>query len=262
MIGNFQAIIAEDYIENLRQETLKGQMGRLKQGLTPWAAPVGYLDNGKGKPKTIDPVKGPLIRKLFTLYSNGGYSLNSLTTHMYKLGLRNTANGKVTKTGISNILHNSFYIGRIHVKKWGKTFEGAHEPLISKSLFYSVEDRLAGKARSNGYKHSYRYSKSFRCGLCSYSMIGERQKGHVYYRCHTRACPTKGIRETAIDSEVERLLTAISLDMDTYLLLTEALAKRQEFSQADQDIAFKTLALQRANIRARKERLTLSLIHI
>jgi septal ring factor EnvC (AmiA/AmiB activator) len=30
-------------------------------------------------------------------------------------------------------------------------------------------------------------------------MIAERQKGHVYYRCHTPDCPTKGIREETIE---------------------------------------------------------------
>ena len=256
MIGNFQAIIAEDYIENLRQETLKGQMGRLKQGLTPWAAPVGYLDNGKGKPKTIDPVKGPLVKELFELYARGAFSIAALTNVMHAKGLSNTSGGKLSKTCISKTLNNPFYIGRIYVRKWNKGFNGIHEPLISKSLFYAVQDRLTGKARSSGHKHSYRYSKSFRCGLCSYSMIGERQKGHVYYRCHTKTCPTKGIRETAIDSEIEQLLAALRLDETTYSLLAASLTERRKNSQADEDKAVQALSLQIANIRSRKERLT------
>jgi site-specific DNA recombinase len=45
--------------------------------------------------------------------------------------------------------------------------------------------------------HTYR--GLFKCGLCSLAMIAERQKGHVYYRCHTPDCPTKGIREETIE---------------------------------------------------------------
>ncbi len=60
--ADIQAVIAADYIRNLREETIKGITGRLKQGLYPFKAPIGYLDNGGGKPKTIDPERGPLVK--------------------------------------------------------------------------------------------------------------------------------------------------------------------------------------------------------
>src|SRR6201981_1788237 len=53
--ADIQAVVAADYIRNLREETKKGFYGRLKQGLYPIRAPIGYLDNGAAKPKTIDP---------------------------------------------------------------------------------------------------------------------------------------------------------------------------------------------------------------
>lgn len=46
------AVVASDYIRNLREETIKGLYGRLKQGIFPFMAPVGYLNTGKGKPKS------------------------------------------------------------------------------------------------------------------------------------------------------------------------------------------------------------------
>ncbi len=57
--ADIQAVVAADYVRNLREEAKKGFYGRLKQGILPRPAPVGYLDAGAGKPKTIDPVKGP-----------------------------------------------------------------------------------------------------------------------------------------------------------------------------------------------------------
>jgi len=47
--ADIQAVVAADYIRNLREETRKGFYGRLKQGLYPLRAPLGYLDQGKGK---------------------------------------------------------------------------------------------------------------------------------------------------------------------------------------------------------------------
>ena len=54
LTADIQAVIAADYIRNLREETIKGITGRLKQGLYPFKAPIGYVDNGGGKPKTMD----------------------------------------------------------------------------------------------------------------------------------------------------------------------------------------------------------------
>src|SRR5580704_8902876 len=87
--ADIQAVVAADYIRNLREETRKGFYGRLKQGLYPLRAPIGYVDQGKGKAKTIDPVTGSLVRKAFELYGTARYSLETLGRELYQLGLRN-----------------------------------------------------------------------------------------------------------------------------------------------------------------------------
>src|SRR5205085_4859361 len=46
--ADIQAVVAADYIRNLREETRKGFYGRIKQGLFPLPAPLGYTDQGKG----------------------------------------------------------------------------------------------------------------------------------------------------------------------------------------------------------------------
>src|SRR6266478_845464 len=97
--ADIQAVVAADYIRNLREETIKGFYGRLKQGLYPMPAPLGYLDMGGGRPKEIDADKAPLVRKAFELYATGRYNLHGLVEEMYRLGLRNRKGGKVTLNG-------------------------------------------------------------------------------------------------------------------------------------------------------------------
>src|SRR5438477_379844 len=41
--ADIQAVVAADYIRNLREEAKKGIYGRLKQGLYPFRSPIGYL---------------------------------------------------------------------------------------------------------------------------------------------------------------------------------------------------------------------------
>src|SRR2546422_3066253 len=119
--ADIQAVVASDYIRNLREETRKGFYGRLKQGIYPLPAPIGYLDMGKGKPKEPDAARAPLVVRAFELYGTGRYNLDDLVNEMFRLGLRNRNGSKVTRTGMSVLLNNPFYMGIIKLRKTGET---------------------------------------------------------------------------------------------------------------------------------------------
>src|SRR5437867_4602617 len=87
--ADIQAVVAADFIRNLREEVRKGFYGRIKQGLYPLPAPLGYLDCGKAKPKEPDPMRVQLVRQAFELYGSGRYNLDSLVDELFRLGLRN-----------------------------------------------------------------------------------------------------------------------------------------------------------------------------
>lgn len=252
--ADIQAVIAADYIRNLRDETLKGMRGRLKQGLFPWGAPLGYLNNGKGKPKTFDPVRAPLVRHLFDLYASGGYSIISLRAEMERLGLRNIRGGVVSKKGVEVILSNPFYCGTVLVRSTGETFSGIHEPLIAASLFQAVQDRKAGKAGKKVTRHSHVFAGLFRCSQCGLAMIPELQKGHVYYRCHTPTCLTKCVREEAIDELLRRELRSVQLTDEQRERVREVVS--QWFATDHDDQGRPAVELQLAQAEARRQRLT------
>ncbi len=88
LTADIQAVIAADYVRNLREECIKGMNGRLKQGLYPWGAPLGYVDNGGGKPKTPDPERAYYVKEAFELYETGQYSLRALLSEMQRRGFR------------------------------------------------------------------------------------------------------------------------------------------------------------------------------
>ena len=207
--ADIQAVVAADYVRNLREESMKGMRGRLKQGLYPWGAPLGYIDKGGGKVKEIDPVKGPVIQEIFNKYASGMYSHKSLLTYANKVGLTNKRERKLSRNGIATILHNPFYTGVIYVKSMDEIFLGKHEPLISQDVFNRVQDVLAGKSVSGNTHHKYRFRRLFNCIGCNRSLIGERQKGRVYYRCHQ--CPGVCVREDTISETVDTVLKPFKL---------------------------------------------------
>lgn len=254
LAADIQAVIASDYIRNLREEAMKGLYGRLKQGLYPWGAPIGYLNQGGGKVKIIDPINGPLVKKAFELYSQEKYSLDELAEKMYKLGLRNTKGGRVLKPALSEMLNNPFYVGIIKVKD--KSFQGKHEVLISTCLYQQVQNVLKGKTNSKIVKHEFLFRRLIKCFNCKYSLVGERQKGIVYYRCHTKSCPTTAVREELIEKNILNQIEEVRLHQIENDVLSELLNESQVNWSGTQKGLEESLRLQKNKLQYKQERLT------
>jgi len=254
--ADIQAVVAADYIRNLREETKKGFYGRLKQGIYPIGAPLGYLDRGGGKVKEIDPRMGPLIQRAFRLYASGTYSLTRLVAEMYVMGLRNRRGGKVTLNGLSTILNNPFYTGVIRIKKTREVFAGAHHPLIGKSLFDQVQAILDGKTVVRKIRHDCIFQKLLRCAECNRTLTGELQKGHIYYRCHTPECRTKTVREERVEAAVLSCFESLRLDEEELELINTLLCEAQQEAEVLRQKAIEAYRLQLDQLRARVGRMT------
>jgi hypothetical protein len=87
-------------------------------------------------------------------------------------------------------------------------------------------------------------------------LIGEIQKGHKYYHCHTRSCPTKCIREELIEHKLLEVLSTIRLNGDELAYLE----KRSEHLKANWESAsqelLKSTSLRLAQVQDRLNRLT------
>jgi len=217
--ADIQAVVASDFIRNLREETKKGLYGRLRQGLYPFKAVNGYVDSGAGRPKEIDPASGPLIRKAFELYSSGEIGLHALADEMHRLGLRGRTGNKITINGLSTILHNPFYMGVIRIEKTGDTFRGVHRSLISRELFDRVQTVLAGKNIKKQNRHFFAYRKMIRCRACGNFLIPERKRSYVYYRCHTRTCTRTSLKERSITEAYLSKLETLTLSRKEFEFL-------------------------------------------
>jgi site-specific DNA recombinase len=229
--ADIQAVVASDYIRNLREETKKGFYGRLKQGLYPRPAPIGYQDVGEGKPKVPDPAQAPLIAKAFELYASRRYTLPMLVEEMFRLGLRTKGGSKVVKNSLNNLLHNPFYMGVIHIKRTGDVFTGVHRLIISKWVFDEVQSAFKGKSFRRTQRYDFLFRRLLKCSSCRRSLIGETHKGHVYYRCHHRGGKAPCIREDAVQAKILQTIWPLETggkEMDE--VLTSEVLKMEEHS--------------------------------
>jgi site-specific DNA recombinase len=254
--ADIQAVVAADYIRNLREETRKGFYGRIKQGVYPLPAPLGYLDRGAGKPKDLDPVRAPLVKRTFTLYASGRYNLEQLLAETGAMGLHNRRGSPLSMNGLSVILNNPFYLGLIRLKRSGETFQGAHPPLITKSLFDRVQLVLRGKMNARSQTHDFRFRRLLTCAHCQYALIGEKQKRHAYYRCHTRDCETKCIREETVDDAFSQALEPLQFSADERVTLHEVVGEVRADLTAQWEAETDASRLQLGNLRERLDRLT------
>ena len=256
LTADIQAVIATDYIRNLRDEARKGIYGRLKQGVYPRPAPLGYRDVGAGQPKAADVATSPFVRLAFELYVSGRYGLDDLTTELNRRGMRTKTGKPIRSTALSDLLNNPFYIGIMRLKRTGEVFRGAHEPLISGALFDRVQRILRGKTQGRTSTHEFLFRRLLKCRRCGYSLIGERQKGHVYYRCHASACRGTSIREEAIGHELDRVLKRLQFgDAERQYFATYLPTLRDDSVRRDEEIR-RGLSLQLTHIADRLNRLT------
>ena len=251
--ADIQAVMAADYSRNLRQETKKGLYGRLEQGIFPFGAPIGYSDTGKGNLKVFHPTNSILVKELFTLYTTGEYNILDLSKLMQKKGLTNRRGNPVNKNGITKILKNPFYTGLMKIK--GQTFNGKHKALIDSRTFKQVQMVMSGRKTSKGLKHNYLFRRKIDCTLCGLKLVGEKQKGHIYYRCQTKSCATKCIREDHIQASFKDILSQLSFTEVEFNGLKALLEDRFSQEKQEKEKALKGLLLQKSQIQQKEDRL-------
>lgn len=215
LAADIQAIIAADYIRNLRDEVKKGLYGRLRQGLYPLPAPIGYLDRGPGRIKAIDPAAAPLVVDAFERFATGTYTKGAILEDLRAQGLRNAGGSLVTYSSLSRLLTNPFYAGTLQLRIDPTTYQGQHQPLISRELFDQVQSVLRGlrPTPTTRARHLSTYRGLLRCSGCGRTLVGEIKKGHTYYRCHQITCRGTCLREEAVEDHIRSALANICVSI-------------------------------------------------
>jgi hypothetical protein len=101
----------------------------------------------------------------------------------------------------------------------------------------------------------YTYRGLLKCRACKASLTGERQKGRVYYRCHTPRCPSRTLREDVIETAIVEFFQQFEIDADHFKGLTSRIQTwvKERTQKQDRTAAIK---LQIAKATFRLENLT------
>src|SRR3989344_4156649 len=64
------------YIDNLRENVTRGMRQKIRNGVWPVLAPLGYLNNPKTRGIDVDQNKAAKVKKIFEFYDTGQYKLS------------------------------------------------------------------------------------------------------------------------------------------------------------------------------------------
>ena len=228
--GKFMLSIAfgqsKYYIDALSENIRRGIRLKLSKGIWPQWAPLGYINDRQTRSIIIDKDKAPLIRKTFELYATGNYTLAHLADTMSACGLTGKEGKPMTAPRYECILQNPIYYGIILYS--GETYEGTHEPIITKKLFDKCQEV---KLRRGKPKKAQRYfvfrGLMMRCGECDRTITAETQKGFIYYRCTKRRTNCKQLytREEELAAQIRKVIQKVSLCDDWTKRIIEQLEK-------------------------------------
>jgi DNA invertase Pin-like site-specific DNA recombinase len=217
---------AKYYVDNLSQNVHRGLKFKIKKGIWPARAPMGYRNDRNAKNIVIYEQEAKVIKKAFELYSTGNYSLADIGQLFLENGIKNRISGGTPNgSNLRRLLMRPFYTGYMVYK--GELYQGTHESLISKELF----DKVQLVVKQRGWHHqnkSKRYNFPFtglmKCAYCQASITAEHRPfffprtnnrvSYIYYHCTKKKgpCCQKGYtRQEIIQTQFQKLIESISL---------------------------------------------------
>ena len=207
--------LAAPEVENDRRalNVFHGMRRAKKEGRWMGTAPIGYAnkvtENGK---KYIAPkdIQGDIMKWAFEELSHSQLNTEQVWKTAKEKGL------KCSKNNFWVAIRNPIYCGLIFIPKYKEEesmlVKGQHEPLISETLYYDVQDVLDGRKRILGTKVTADDNIPLRgfliCPKCGRMLTGSASKGRTqyyhYYHCSS-ACGVRYKAKEANDKMVEEI---------------------------------------------------------
>jgi len=215
------------YVDSLSENTKRGLRQKVRNGIFPSLAPIGYINDSRTKSIVVEKKKAKVLRQAFEKYAKGNKRLEDISHFLAKSGIVTRSGKPISKTRVGFVLSNPFYIGLF--KYGGEIYEGKHEPIIAKKLFDEVQEVLKsrGQPERKTKNEQQPYCGFVRCTSCGMMITGEhkfkKQKNgnvheYTYYRCTKKnksvKCPESAIRQHEMDRQLSNLIKKVTLPKD------------------------------------------------
>ena len=225
--GKFMLSIAfgqsKYYVDNLSENTKRGLRQKVRLGLYPSHAPVGYINDVRSKTVIVNKRLAPVVLAAFELYAQGSQTVESVAVFMKSKGVTTKSGKQLTKDQIKRILTNPFYYG--HFRYCGEVYEGKHKAIIEKRLFDKVQAVIAKRCHpQKGATAPQVFCGLLTCVTCNMAITAEKKIKHqkngntheyIYYRCtrkhKTITCKEPPVTEPDLAAQLSDILQGYAL---------------------------------------------------
>lgn len=231
LLFSVESGMANQFIIDLRKNTMRGMESKLEKGGSPSLARLGYLNDRLNKTIIKDPVRFDQVKEMWALMLTGTYSVSQILKIVnddwgFKTVQRKQRGGKsLSLSGLYSLFNSKFYAGII---EWGgHTYTGSHEPMITIEQYERIQVLLGkkrGKPRPKTYQHPF--TGIITCGECRARITAETKhklikstgevKRYDYYHCtgkkkYIKCSQKKVISEADLSTQVEKKLDQLTI---------------------------------------------------
>ncbi len=259
ILFNVETGEANQFIINLRKNTMRGMLGKTERGVFPGLAPMGYLNDRIEHTIIEDADRFDLVRKMWDMMLTGNFTPNQIREIANKKwGFRTVKRKKSGGVEISlsvmyKLFSNIFYTGQF---KWGgKVSQGTHKPMITLEEFDRVQELLGRKGRPRPKIHAFAYTGIMRCAVCgsAFTAIEKTKlikktgklKKFVFYYCTRRkkgiVCnQTKYLTLEDLETQAEMLMERYTIHPQFRKWALEILARDNDKEITDRTKVYET----------------------
>lgn len=231
LLFSVESGMANQFILDLRKNTLRGLDSKVSKGWLPARAPTGYLNDVLNKTIIKDPERFELVRKMWDLMLTGNYNPTKIieianSDWGFLTAKRHRSGGKpLADSMIYKMLNNKFYAGIVCYS--GKEYQGAHEPMVTIDEFERVQVLLGNKSKPKPQVHEFPFTGIIHCGTCGCFVTAEMKTKHyktkgntcyyTYYRCTKRKkreikCSEPPITKDDMERQISNEILKFTID--------------------------------------------------
>ena len=240
--------------DKTRERVLDSALRKVQSGGWPGPAPTGYTNNRELKTIEVDPLMGAIVARVFEEYAYGNSSLSQHVKRAREIGLRTKSGSSLAKGALHHLLTNPFYYGAL---KWcGKVYPGNHPPLVSKTLFDRVQERLRAKATPKGKRRVFAFRGLLICGYCGCQLTAEIKKGkYVYYHCtQSRGkCRQPWHPQAALEGMLKSVVDDVYVSEETLRMLLAKIEEERDGRSRARQRRLQQLATEERRLISRRE---------
>ncbi len=206
------------FSDNLVENVKRGIRQKIRRGEWLTLAPMGYVNNYKTKNIEPHAVYSKVIKRAFTAYATGKYTLIGLADFLADHGLCQKKGTPLAKCSVVKMLTNRAYLG--FIKHRGEWHDGTFEPILSPTLFEAVQKILSARRRPyhSKLRHPFPFTQFMTCGECGCAITAQYATNrygviYTYYRCTKKngVCAQPYIQQNLLAEKLETLLQSVSL---------------------------------------------------